>query len=689
MNHSNRFLVPLLLTGSVLVFASACDDDTSETPPPAPRYQPSPVDFEFVSVTEERTIDVVVSNDGGSPYLVSQMLLTGGSDAELFELGAIPPELTTPPGLSIGQTATVSVTFRPCPAAIADPTNTDGCPFNERRATLSVIDNTVEGGVEVAVQGVAGLPPNLKVECGRTCNDNSNLGDCTTVNFGAQSVGSSCELPVIVCNEFVTEGAADAIPTGDLRMESIGITVQEIVNGVFGPIVNGPSAGFEVLNADDTPLSPSFADPVVVSGVPDCDAPGAGFEFKIRFGAQTNANYIGRSEENNGFRLVYNNPTEPERAITVNASGVGPRLDVIRVTRNGSFDWPSGTPVQFRGVTQGECAEEVFRLLNNGSDDLELTAAAFNPVDPELTFRITMDVASDVPVSLPTTMTVVDNERVLKVEYCPTDDQSDSTDFFLECDDPGNCPWTLPVVGGNQPLLALNPGTVQYQSTGGSVQCRDVTIRNEGDAELQVTQLEVRAIDDGDPASRDDFFVDLDACSRDEPICDLAPPISVAAGNETTVAVCYENNDTSLVDAANLRVLSNDPTAPEGVRTVSLVANDSPCFPPNVDLSDAFESPVCVNQINVVDLDLVAQQPGGVDGANTLLSQCTLRVLQGPALEFDPNPVTEMSRVGPWQSSFVPELPTGVRFIRATCLNSCGAEGSGDALIQVTEQNCD
>ena len=168
--HRNDWISPLLAASALTLAAAggaACSDEVPEPGPPSPQFNPSPVDFERVSIVEEKTLELVVSNaGGGSPYLVTTVLPPDGADAALFELGSIPSVLTTPPGLPIGQTATISVTFRPCPAAIADPSNIGACPTNSRTARITFVDNSDDWRIDSETALQASLSKRFALKLG-------------------------------------------------------------------------------------------------------------------------------------------------------------------------------------------------------------------------------------------------------------------------------------------------------------------------------------------------------------------------------------------------------------------------------------------------------------------------------------------------------------------------------------------
>lgn len=641
----------------------ACSDEVEAPPPPSPQFTPRPVDFGRVSVVEEKTLDLVISNTGGSPYRLDANPLLEGNDFPLFELGAIPSVLTDPPGLPIGATATIAITFRPCPAAIADPSNTGACPLRNRTAQLTFVDNSEEQGNEVVIQGVSTLPPNLQVRCGFSCGAApEEMGQCNALSFGQVTVGESCALPVGLRNADIGDD-----PVADVRVENLAIQVQNIVSQV---LLQGPDAGFQILTLDGEPLQPTFADPLVVAIPPGASE--ADYNFQIVFTPPEDATYTGLPANGNGFRITYNDLVDPVRAININAFGTGPRFDVVNIT-GGNTPFESGQVVQFRGVTSGDSLTWQVRLANNGTADMTLGPIELETGDSEFTLAYDSGEPLDQEVVLDVGAGG-DFDRVLEITYAPTDDEPDTDTILVSCSTPACEPFRINLAGGAQPILDVSPPQIQYDSVGGDVQCRPVTLANVGDANLVIDELEIGIAADNEE-SRDDFFVDLPECGRDVPSC--AVDIQIAVQNQETVDICYENGDSSINDAANLQIRSNDPTALNNTRTVALIGRDSPCFPPEIGAN--VPQDVVAGTPAVLDLTPTAEAPGGLGGVGGVLTQCTLRIVLGDPFPFDPNPVTAESN---WEAEFTPAIG-GLYIVEITCQNNCGAESSGQELINV------
>lgn len=664
--------VRALLTSawSLLILATsvACSDEVEPVGPPTPQFQPTPVDFGRVSVTEERTLELVVSNaGGGSPYLVTSVLPPSGADQALFELGPIPSVLTERPGLPIGQTATISVTFRPCPAAIADPSNTAACPLNARTAVVQFIDNSQAENNEVVLTGLSTLPPNVGLRCGRTCNDPGNLGLCTSLSFGSVPVGESCTLPVQITNE--DEGGN---PVADARIESLGIDVQELVGGVSGAVISGPDAGFRIETTAGEPLTPSFSNPIVVSIGPGQTE--AAYDFQVTFTPVTQAQYTGQPAQGNGFRMVFNDPADPEILANVTASATGPRFQCVQLTPFGNFEVLPGSPIQFRGVTSGETATIRIRCSNNGDAAMTLGPVSLDAGESEFSLSYEEgDAITDVVTLDPAQPGFA--QRTIEITYAPIDDEPDTDTVVIECSTPACGPFEIPLAGGALPKLDLSPPSIQYDAQGGDQQCRTVTLSNvEGDAQLVVDRFEI-AIAAENEESRDDFFVDVAECGPDVFDCDV--DIRISAGAEDTVDVCFDNNDSSQQDTANLRVYSNDPSAVGGFREIALTARDEPCFPPEIDVG--VPNRVCAGIAATLDFTPTAEKPGGLGGSGGVLGQCELRVQFGEAFAFSSNPVTVDDA---WQTQFQ-AASTGNRIVGVTCVNDCGAETSTQLFFNV------
>ncbi|NJK89091.1 MAG: hypothetical protein HC923_06595, partial [Myxococcales bacterium] len=288
--------------------------------------------------------------------------------------------------------------------------------------------------------------------------------------------------------------------------------------------------------------------------------------------------------------------------------------------------------IQFRNVQSGTQFVENIGLRNNGNGSMQLGPIQLESADPE--FSIAFEDGSDVGAQ---TVFAPGQQKRLVVTYSPTDDEPDTSNLVIDCGTP-RCPFSIPLVGGAQPLLEISPNVASYQSTAGIEQCRDITLSNTGDALLIVTNLSIASASEG-TESVDDFFVKRDGCGPNVSTCNVDLRIN-AQINDTidseVVQVCYQNNDTSFADAANLRVTSNDPSAIGGVREISLQAEDQPCLDPeNID-AQLFPSNICSGGSNTIDLGVTANSPGGV-GGNGELAVCTFRILSGFPFPFNPS----------------------------------------------------
>ena len=659
---------------ALLATTVACSDDPEETPPPTPGFQPSPLEFGRVSVVEERTLDLVISNTGGRPYLVTSDLLVG--DEEKFIVGDLPGVLTTSPGLGIGQTATVSVTFRPCAAALADPSAIEGCDLAGQDATLQFVDNTQAGNSEVSLGGVATLPPNLSVRCWATCGEPDTMTRCVALNFSGVPVGGSCEIQVELTNSDV-----EGNPAADALVESIGIQVVD-QGSVGGTVLAGEEAGFSIQTTDGQPLAPSFTDPLRVA-IPAGQSE-ATETFSVIFSPEANGTFNGLKDNGNGFTITYNDPSEPSLEFSVIASGTGPRFQVVNETPNGNFAVESGQTIQFRGITAGETAESTLRLSNTGDASMTVGPITLEVGDPEFALAY-----ADTGEAIGDTVTLDnlgDFDRELMVTYTPTDDDPDTDTILISCSTPACEPaFEVNLAGGALPLLEVRPPSLAFSTLASSVECKDVDLANTGDAQLVVDRFEFVPAS-SDEESLDDFYVDLPECGPGAVDCTVDLRIDAPEpdedANAETISVCYLNNDSSKRDAANLEISSNDPSALGGVRSLSLIAEDSPCLAPVIGATVDPE-PVCVGQTATLDLTQTAEDPGGPSGVGGVLSQCTIEVDFGTEFPFMPNPVTANDG---WQTEFI--VPNqGPRILGITCINNCGAQQRGQVNFLVNVCN--
>lgn len=655
---------------ALLATSVACSDEVEPPLPPTPGFSPSPLEFGRVSVVEERTIDLVISNTGGSPYKVTTVLQPND---DAFIVGEVPAILTTGAGLPIGSTATVSVTFRPCAAALNDPSQIDSCQLAARTATLEIVDNTEAGNSQVVLSGVATLPPNLSVRCWATCGNPETMTRCVALNFSGVPVGDSCEVQVELTNSDV-----DGNPVADALVESISLRVVD-ESGVGGTVLDGDEAGFSIQTTDGQPLNPTFSNPIRVA-IPAGQTE-ASETFSVIFSPAASGTFNGLKDNGNGFVITYNDPAEPSLEFSVIASGTGPRFDVVSETPNGNFAFESGQTLQFRGITAGETAERTLRLANNGDASMTVGPITLETGDPEFTvvYADTGEAIGDV-----VTLDNLGNfDRELIVTYEPVDDEPDTDAILIQCSTPSCDPnFVVNLAGGALPQLELRPPSLQFSSNASARVCEEVELANTGDAELVVDRFEIVSAS-GEPESLDDFFVDLPECGPGATECtvDIRIPAEDPPATET-VSVCYLNNDSSQTDAANLEVSSNDPSALGGVRPVALNASDSPCLAPTINI-EFDPSPACVGQVTTVDLTGTAENPGGPNGVGGILSQCTLEVDFGEDFPFTPNPVTASDN---WQATFI--VPSGgPRIIAATCINNCGEQERGQESLLVSVCN--
>lgn len=645
----------LALLGSGLAVV-ACDEPTV-TPTPVGTANPDPLEFGLLSVAQQRTEFIEIENIGNGPLRVSDIRVRVG-DPNVFSIGELPQELRD--GLRQGQSSTVAITYTPCPAAVDPATgerNLDalpGCTVGLQTATVDVIDNSADGGFEFDVTGDAARPPNPSIRCdpnpGRVSCGSQPDSSCNILSF------STIDAAEGVCDRFVsvrnsrTEQGEDVAP-----LEITGSSLLLLKNN--SQPVDGSEVVFELLDAD-TLMPPQFPFRVEAS------AAGPGEKtFILRLDPQENGSYNGTRQEN-GLVFFTNNPVQPEQRVSVLAEVAAPE---VSITSQG-FEFPCGSNVRFRDVTSGEMESQTFSIQNVSAAQVRQLCAELETGDTE--FSLAPAEPERCGVDLEASVGFID----VVVTYAPTDDEEDSDRLLVTFEGQAEA-CALNLAGGQTPEIDVSPRSLQFTSSGGQEECRDLTVTNVGDATLVVDRLKFEPVD-AEQGLSDDFRIAVDGCADTPTDCttriEVAPsdPDSTDPGDSAAITICYENDDASFQDQVNLDIYSNDPF--RSPLRVSQSATDRPCLPPSivVDLD-----PPNPRVGRPVALDLNASVPGGPGGTDAEITRCSFEIRRGDRNgTFNPNPLE--APPGSGASLETVFTPASARFheIGITCTNTCGAE---------------
>jgi hypothetical protein len=624
----------------------------------AAKYTPDAVlDFGDVSVTTEKKMDIVVLNEGTAGLTILEPNVSADPDKwrvvvqpDLFE--AITP----------GKTSSISVTYRPCPAAWETRTINgmmvelikEGFDFTTcmegaaESADLNIVEvDTLDGTQRITLSARPVKPPSATVFCQNgTMSAECNLAmpdvdPCNAMTFNGVTAGEEpCELVVEIRNTWV-----DGKPVGDLHIEGIDIQVQNIEDEIT---VYGPVAGFTTHKMDDSPLNPNPGDPFIVSipaGMQD------GRErFKIRFSGIASGTWDGRAlRDMTGVKLFTNDPLKPVISFAINGTGSAPDID-----------WqPSYLP--FGPVNQGMTSTLAVTITNSGDADLRITSIGFKVDTTNQKFNYTTDRGSTFPIVL------APAERMfITVAYTPIAAGVDQDYLVLINNDiKENNRVEIPIAGGAVPKLQVDPLDTLPFPGGSGMRRESVRLANIGTGELVIQRLTITG-PQGDTThpSLDDFsFGDgcSNPCERQVPLC-FPADTSCTTDSETFVPINYLNTDISNIDYAELHIFSTDPTDPEHV--VVLSAPDDPCLYPTPIIS--YEPRAPCKGMPVVASGAMSL-PGGPNGTGGTIVSYTWEWLYTPAATPAFTPTDGVT------TTFIP-TDSGVYLLGLRVKNDCGAE---------------
>jgi len=676
------------LVGLLAMSGWACDDEAEVTR--APDVECNNLDYGEVAVTGSRDLTMTCRSTGNAGLTVDNIVITNpaNNSQAMFSLVDRDAAIEALDGLGPNQEASIEVRFTPCTAALNDPSGIGSCVPGQANGSLTLLGN-VEGA-EFDLLGVAALPPNPSFRCdvsggGNGCgntNTNSNFSDCRQLNFGAIGVdGQACDLYVEVVNE------AREDVDGDGQDEAVAPF--EIVNFSFNIFdgtadvdlpISAEEAGLSVLAVDEVdengnrvpldtlqPLAAGASNPWTVPGTDERESR----LFVVRLEPTSAGTFLGDQIDGDGL-IMQTNAADEDSDGTENIGILGTvQVPELAITCDGSRV-RCDDELRFRDVDLNVESTKECNLSQVGNGSLNVSSVALEG-DDEISLQ-----GLNAPID------DVQSEPFI-LAYTPTDGTPDAATLTIESNDPGNSPCVVDILGGDLPALQARPPTLFFESTGTMRVCQEATIDNSGDADLEISGVEI-VVDEQNAESADDFE-----------FTEVSFPVTISPDGSTTFEVCYQNDDNSLFDAADLVISSNDPSSPE---RVALIANTDPCLAPAVNFD--------INPINMRTFlcargqnDLPGEGPeniislensfgGGTMEVPAEVVSCELDVIQGPVLTFDPNPTTLEGDSLETRVEAFPFMGMGRQVaIEATCTNSCGSVGTGVERLAVFSESSD
>lgn len=639
-----------LLCSSTLV---RCDCEDAPTFSAGAVYDPaSQLSFGSVNVASEKTMAISVTSNGTAGLTIIDQLVTGDDDG-VFTV-TVEDDLLG--ALTLGQTSTVTVTYRPCPAAwsgnqLNESYDLTQCPGADVAATLQIVDNTPDGGTSILLTGEPVQPPQASFACVAnpgSCNmPNATLSSpCNILQFGdLQSGDSACELYLEVTNS--NRAGAKVAP---LTISNAEILLREASSN---ELVSTEDAGFSLLDASGAELT--FPQVIEVEE----GASSATTRYTVRFSGQRPGGFIGTVTNDLGLRLYVDDPD------------VARGVKTIGVIANATAPDIASTPavVDFGDVDQNVTATATVTVRNDGNAPLSITSAGLRPPgNSEFAFR-TDDSMALAPRTVPGP-----GSFTVYVDYTPSNDGTDREYLDFQSDDPDEPTFSVELRGGPTPAVCDPPTTIDFPiaSDGSTAPVeRDLVLGSCGSGNLMITEIDLQ--NSGNPESLDDFAVEgctSFPCTINETLCPQRNPTCTIGGAmpgvNFTRKITYDNNDISTLDYANLVVRTNDPSRSE--ITVVLSAQDNPCLPPSNLSVTVNTDPVCANrQVSIA----INGSAGGPVGGNATFASCDYQMLFGSIQTFTPDDTLGACTM----TQFLPTA-SGFHLVTAEVTNSCGAKAT-------------
>lgn len=383
-----------------------------------------------------------------------------------------------------------------------------------------------DGGPDASV---ATEPPHLEVTCFRApaCGEVAGMPvRCNSLMFAAPApqVDRSCDLLVHLRNDARMPGGRPE----DIVVTSLAMRVEDLDDP--GVPVPEAVAGFSFHDERGQALVVSAASPLVI--------PGEGARVvRVRFRGDYPGNLIGASAQDEGLRMVSNDPDRPTVHVTVTAVGNNAVISAL----------PSS--VDFGPAMVGQSS--TIAITNTGTLPLEVTDIRMAPSGSGQPFLISRIEPLPFTIAPGGRSLIVLTVRVAGTFTEAVEITSNAANARL---------LSVPVVSGPRPIIRTQPDdTVVFTGTSSSA----VVVSNVGTADLHLLTLTILGPeDDITHPSVDDFSVD--GCTTNP--CTLAvPPLCPPGGgcpSMHTFVVRYANNDFTRVDVVTLRIESDDPVHP-------------------------------------------------------------------------------------------------------------------------------
>ena len=669
MHHRSTSSLGTLRTLTIVLLATGtlvrCDCEET-TFIPSGNYMPGNVlDFGEVAVDTEKTLGIVVLSDGSAAFQILDIVEQFDADDTGKWTVVVDDALTN--GLTPSQTATITVTYRPCPEAwngdtINDNYTFDLCPGDPDSGVLDITDNSRTQNRKIDVTAIPVQPPTIRVKCpvsmgGIQCNvEDPDLQTCNGLAFGPVTAGETpCDLVLEIENAFRRDTNGNLKRVGTLNVEGISMEVRDL-NSNDQVTKRGPEVGFTILDMDGSPLSLSAANPLQVPIDPNAGSgPTQGTfgtkRFKIRFDGSASGTWAGLVNEGNGLRFFSDDPDQRVIGMNVSAIGAAANLECFPPLRD------------FGPVMQGTTATTSFSCQNSGDAILEVYSMAVESGNGE--FVVSADIGGTPFMVNPFT------RFNLEVAYTPGDGGVDiETVVVMSNDLRDDGRLELGLRGGAVPtcqvpdvlVFPLTPGVPPPQPP----RTVDLQVLSTGFGDCVVERLDILE----DNASKDDFTIDLPQCSGGLP-CTLGVTLPPMVG-QLDIPITYDNTDISTTDSVNLHVYTNDPGNPDQI--VILQAMDDPCFYPNAIIEVETERP-CVGM--PVRVNALNSDPGG-NGMTTTITSFRWHWLFAP----------DQAQFAPQGMDFTTFIPgrDGMYFLGLEVVNDCGAmsQSPGTEMINVS-----
>lgn len=680
-----QLFIGLLAAGTLV----RCDCEEPQEFIPGATYEPDSVlDFGAVSVTSERTLDVKVISNGGAALVLEQLSFSGVDDATLSKFlfegqvcttgatcNSLKDDLLS--GLSPGRTSSITITYRPCPDAWNGDVLKDGydfasCPSAPDQVEMNIIDNSREGSHKIILTGQPAQAPLMEVRClpsgapGSQCNQDdapsAMMTECVVLNFGNVTAGDPpCDIIVEVKNK----QRQGKVP-GTLNIAKMDVLVKEINDGT---IVPGPQAGFSLRTLTGAPLVVEQTTPFQVPFPPG--ATEGVQRFKVRFDGTGYGIWRGERAQMTGLRVYSDDPdAQPFETVSVTGVGSAPRIQC------------SPTRYDFGPVEQNTTRTATINCSNAGDSVLSISDLRFETDASMSEFTLRTDRGENFPIEI---MPFANNRIAIYVSYTPRNTGFDADALLIGSNDTNNNPLRIGLSGGATPRIECQPGdTLVFALPNPRPppplprQCLPLRCSNVGFGDLIIQRLTLIGPNGApDHSAVDDFSIrecPMGFPCTPTPEITLCPPSNPACTNSTKeLEICYQNNDNSTIDLADLKIDSTDPGNP--TLTITLQAEDVPCLFPTPIITVETPQPtegmeVCVNAMS--------SDPGGDPGMPASITdyEWSWQFFQGAPPVF--NPAT-----GP-RVCFTPSR-AGVHILNLHVTNNCGrrSQAAGDETIVV------